>query len=173
MSGSMPFDYATPYSQPPPVRRSRGLIGWLIFVGVAVILFALLRQPRSQSNTIPLSDFYAQMTSGNVAKVAIDEDDIEGSFRTPTNLGGTPILNFRTYLPPGSSGFLTQMLLQASPPIVVQAEPANTFLTGFVLPFIPWILILGFIWFLVSRNARRQAATRPPMPVVIVNPEAK
>ena len=173
MSGPTPLDYAGPHWQPPPVRRSRGLIGWLIFVGLAIVLFAFLRQSRPQSNTIPLSDFYAQMTSGNVARVAIDEDAIEGRFRTSANLGGTPILNFRTYLPPGSSGFLTQLLLQASPPVVVQAAPTNTFLTGFILPFIPWILILGFIWFLVSRNARRQSAPRPPMRVVIVNPEAK
>lgn len=170
MSGPTPLDYAAPHSQPPPVRRSRGLIGWLIFVGLAVVLFAFLRQSRPQINTISLSDFYAQMKSGNVATVAIDEDTVEGRFRTPANVGSTPILKFRTYMPPGSTGFLTQMLLESSPPIIVETEPTNGFVSNFLLPFIPWILILGFIWFIVSRNSRRE---RPPMPVIIVNPEAR
>lgn len=166
MSRPISLDYST---RPPSSPSGRKLLGWLIFVGVVVMLFALLRQSNPQQQTISLSDFHAQLTSGNVAKVRIDEDRIEGTFKTPARVGTAPILNFRTYIPRGSVGFMTQLLL----PIVVNAEPANSLLNNFILPFIPWILILGFIWFFVFRSSRRQGTQRTPMPVVIVNPEAR
>jgi ATP-dependent Zn protease len=170
MSGPISLDYA---SKPPASRSGRKLLGWLIFVGVALMVFALLRQSNSQHTTISLSDFYAQMTSGNVAKVVIDEDRIEGDFKSPARLSGTAVLNFRTYIPPGSAGTMTQLLLQATPPIVVHVEPPNSVLNNFVLPIIPWILILGFIWFFVFRNLRRWGAQGSPVPPAIVNPEAR
>lgn len=172
MSEPMPLGYATP--QPPRPRRrfSRGLLGWLIFVGVAAVLFAQLRQSNHQYTPIPLSDFYGQVKAGNVAKLVISEDSIEGYFRTPVTFGPTSVLNFQTNLPLGATGTITQMLLQASPTIVIQAEPTNPFLSNFALPFIPWVLILGFIWFFVFRKSRN-AAQRLPTPVVIVNPEVR
>lgn len=171
MSGPISLDYA---SKPPASRSGRKLLGWLIFVGVAVIVFVLLRQSNSpQPATIPLSDFYAQLTSGNVAKVAIDEDSIEGNFKSPIKVEGAAVQNFRTYIPAGSSGTMTQLLLQATPPVVVRVLPPNSLLNNFILPFVPWILILGFLWFTVFPRLRGQGAQRPLMPSAIVNPEAR
>jgi ATP-dependent Zn protease len=155
------------------MQLSRGLLGWLIFVGVAAVLFAFLRQAHSNDTPITLSDFYAELKAGNVAKVGIDDDSINGSFRTAVNTGGRPVLSFRANLPPGASGVITRMVLEASPPVVVQSAPTNAVLTNVILPFIPWLLILLFIWFFVFRNLRRNAAQGVPTPVVIVNPEGQ
>ena len=38
---------------------------------------------------------------------------------------------------------------------------------------VTWLLILAFIWFFVFRQLRKNAAARTPMPVIIVNPEAR
>lgn len=176
MSGPMPLGYATPAPPKPSSRFGRGLLGWLIFVGVAALLFALLKQSNSQDTSLALSDFYSQVKAGNVARVSIDADSVEGQLRSRTMLGGLSVLNFRTSLPTGTGatwGF-TQWLLDASPPTtVVRAEPTNNLLTNFVLPFIPWLLILAFIWFFVFRQLRKSGAQRSPMPVVIVSPEGR
>lgn len=176
MSGPMPLGYATPAPPKPSSRFGRGLLGWLIFVGVAALLFALLRQSDSQYTSLALSDFYSQVKAGNVARVSIDADSVEGQLRSRTMLGGLSVLDFRTSLPAGtgSSWGFTQWLLDASPPTtVVQAEPTNGILSNIILPLIPWILILGFLWFFVFRQLRKNGAQRQPMPLVTVNSEGR
>jgi len=42
----------------------------------------------------------------------------------------------------------------ATPPPPPAAPPPESFFVAFVLPFIPWVLIFGFIWFFVFRQMR-------------------
>lgn len=174
MSGPTPLEYVTPPSRQPGARPARGLLGWIIFVGVAAILFAFLRQSGSQYAPITLSDFYHQAKEGNIADALIGEDSIQGHFRTQVALGGAPIANYRVYIPTGTTAMFTQTLLEMAPPAVVRAEPTNTFLGNVVLPLVPWVLILGFIWLFVLRPFRRNAARQGPVPAVTVaDPEAR
>lgn len=171
-----PLDYA---SAPPPgpvrIRFGRGLVGWLIFVAVAALLFVWLKQGNPGQPTIALSDFYKQLNNNNVSMISIDGDAVEGVLRRPVSLGGVNVVRFRADLPAGTAGnwTFTQFLLETSPATTIRAATTNNVLTNFVLPFIPWLLIVAFIWFFVFRQLRKNTAARTPMPVIIVNPEAR
>ena len=167
-----PLPYATP--QIPP-RRWGKWIGWMVFVGIAALLLVLLKQQRPAYQAIPLSNFTEQLEQGNVSKVVIDGDELTGTLVTPCQIGGVTIRVYRTYLPAGSAGSwtFTEWLLAHRNGAVVRAEPNNNVLTNFVLPFIPWLLILVFIWFFVFRQLRSQLAQKQPMPVIVVNPEQR
>ena len=128
---------------PPPKRVRRGLFGWLPLVGFA-------------------------------SKVMLDGDEISGQFRSPVRVGAAVVSVFRTHLPAdvGHNWTFTQWLLENSPNAEIRAAPSNSILTNFILPFIPWLLILAFIWFFVFRQLRRNSVQpKQPTPVIIVNPE--
>lgn len=166
---TQPLSYATPIV-PSPKRSRRGLIIWLSVLGVLALLFIALKQQSPGTLAVPLSTFYAEVRHGNISRLAIDGDEIIGQFRKPILVSGSTVAAFHTFLPEdaGRTWMFSQWLLENSPNTVVVAEPANNLLTNFILPFIPWVLILGFIWFFVFRALRR---TKQPTPVIIVNPE--
>jgi len=169
-----PLSYATPPAAP-PWRLGRGLIGWLLFVGVAALLFVWLKQQRPATHTIALSDFSDQLERANVSRVIVDGDELSGTLNAPRVIGGRMITNFRTYLPSGAGGSwpFTQWLLANRNGATIRAEPNNNLLTNFVLPFIPWLLILLCIWFFVFRQLRSQSNPTQPVPVMVVNPEGR
>ena len=95
------------------------------------------------------------------------------SFRRPVSLNGAAsVVGFRTFLPQGigEDWKFTQSLLEASPGTLVRGTPGSA-VNNFLLPMIPWLMILGFIWLFVVRPLRKNNNPRRPMPVVIVNPE--
>jgi ATP-dependent Zn protease len=161
--------YATP-AAPRTIRFGRGLLGWLLFVAVAFLVFMWLKRQSPAYNTVPFSDFYDELMAGNVSRIIIDDNEITGRFTAPHRTGGQVVTSFRTYLPSGVSGSwpFFQWVMENRRGATVAAEPNNNILVNFILPFIPWLLILAFIWFFVFRTLRNRQ--NQPMPVVVVNP---
>jgi cell division protease FtsH len=141
------------------MKFGRGLLGWLIFVGVAAMLFALLRASNQASATIGLSDFNRELNATNIEKVTIDEAELDGKLIHERLIGSQKVSNFRVYTTPamGTWEFVRDVLAKMDKTGDVRAEPTNNILTNFILPFIPWLLILGFIWFFVFRQLRNSA----------------
>src|SRR5437016_8622789 len=95
----------TPY----PIREAsifsfrRGLVGWALFVGVAIMLFVLLRQQSGPAYDLSLSEFATEYGNYNVKSVLVEGDEIHGEFITaPKHSNG--LLRFRTILPQGTGG---------------------------------------------------------------------
>ncbi|MGH7214897.1 MAG: ATP-dependent metallopeptidase FtsH/Yme1/Tma family protein, partial [Tepidisphaeraceae bacterium] len=102
----------------PPTRRSgrspagnggmrfgRGLFGWVLFIGLAVMLFMLLNHKQKQFTPIALSDFKNALVDKKVAKLTIEGDDVTGEFKVKEPLGPQqqPISHFRTPFPTNTS----------------------------------------------------------------------
>ncbi|HEY2587627.1 MAG TPA: ATP-dependent zinc metalloprotease FtsH [Tepidisphaeraceae bacterium] len=141
------------------MKFGRGLLGWLIFVAVAALLFVWLKQANPGAATISLSDFYQQVNTANIEKLTIDDAELDGKLKKATVLGTQSVTNFRVYIPPqmGTWDFVRDVLKQIGGSADVRAEPTNNILMNFILPFIPWLLILAFIWFFVFRQLRNSA----------------
>ena len=174
MTQGAPLDYATPLPTPPRrIRLTGGLLGWLIFVAFVALVFTWLKQSTPGVPAVPLSTFFAEVKSHNLTSVEIDGDEIAGKFAAPITFGGARVYRFRTELPAGTGGnwAFTQWLLENSPATDVRAMPTNGVLNNFILPLVPWVMILAFIWFFVFRQLRNRGTK--PMQVVLVNPEAR
>jgi len=164
------LDYATP--MPRPRLFARGVFGWVLFIGLAVMLFVLLKTSQANVADISLDNFEQQLLSNNVSSVRLDADELTGFFVTPPR--GLPgMTKFRATLPQGLSGnwSFVEWLLDNRGPATITATNSQNVLLQVILPFIPWLLIFGAVWFFLFRQLRKNAGHAPrPTPVVIVDP---
>jgi ATP-dependent Zn protease len=150
---TQPFDFPPYRGNVPPRRIGKGIFGWIVFIGLAAMLVALMYgHSAGAQRTIPLSEFRTQMASHNVQEITIDGDEITGVMKNP---GGDKV-GFRTEVPTGTSSnwaFTQWMLDQSSATITV--KNTSSVLSNLILPLVPWVLIFGFIWFFVFRRLRK------------------
>jgi len=142
------------------MRFGRGLLGWLLFVAVAALLFVWLKQQSPGSTTISLNAFWQQVEHTNIEKMVVDADEVQGKLKVEQLINGQHVTSFKTNLPGGTSQnwqFTKDLLDKTGATTDIRAEPTNNILVNFILPFIPWLLILAFIWFFVFRQLRNSA----------------
>src|SRR4051812_44747626 len=141
----------------------KGLFGWILFIGIAVMLFMLLQKGQSQYANIALSDFQEKLQQDKVARVVIEGSTITGEFTVPETIRGMSIRSFRTQIPNESANWpFMEWLLRNRGNAVINVENNHNLLVNIIVPLIPWVLIFGFIWFFVFRQLRKQSQPRIP-----------
>ena len=151
-------------------RRGRSLLGWVLFIGLAIMLFFLLshRERMKEVESIPLSDFKVMLDRGEIASVVVQRNELTGELAQPTAGNRT---HFRTPLPEGLSSnwqFL-QWLLDHRRDADVSVRNDDNMLINILLPLVPWLLIFGFIWFFVFRQLRRAHASEQQTQTILVS----
>ena len=150
------------------LRFRNGLFGWLVFIGLAVMLVILVQQLQEAGHRDPWSNSRTSSTikdpqtgketnKGLIEAMKIENDEVSGKFHEPQTIDGAQGHSFsrpssRPASSPPARGSL--WLLDHAGNAKVEAENGNSFLLQFVVPLIPWILIFGFIWFFVFRQLR-------------------
>jgi len=153
----------TPGANNPGMKFGRGLVGWILFIGLAVMVVLLLNNNRKAFAPIALDKFKSMLLEGKIKSVLIESDDITGDFNIDEPVGprGALMGKFRTSVPAGSSmdfAFTRWVLDNAQDKNTeVKAENNQSLLLNILLPIIPWLLIFGFIWFFVFRQLRNSA----------------
>lgn len=167
-------EYASRGAEPPRFRR--GLLGWVLFIGLAVMLFLVLQTKNSQWARIPLSEAYTQLEKGNVAEVVLDRDSLR--LRLIATTGNLNSVHCQADLPQGigTQWSFVNWLMENRKTAVVRVDNNQNLLLDLLLPVVPWLLIFAFVWFFIFRQLRqsaRQQQDPKPLPVYIVNPEQK
>ncbi len=143
------------------MKVGRGLFGWVLFVGLAVVLFSILVKSGRSATSIDISELKRQFADKNVQSVVVDGDTIRGNFTVPQTLAGpTKVQSFRTEVPAGSQPWdVLKWVLDQSEVggTTVKVENNTSLLTSLIVPIIPWILFLAVIWFFVFRQLRNSA----------------
>jgi cell division protease FtsH len=142
----------------PGLRFGRGLFGWVLAVGVVIMLITLM-QMKGKAPTISLSELTNQLKENNVQSVMIDGDEVEGKLIAPKVIGTDKVTDFRTPIGPNatSNWDFTAWLLANRGEAEVKVDNNQNLLINMLLPLIPWVLIFGFIWFFVFRQLRNSA----------------
>ena len=157
------FPQQPPLQYPPPgpagqgagMRFGRGLFGWVLFLGLAVMLFMILNKNEGAFKPMPLDDFVSRLERKEINSVVIEGDEIRG--HTDDGRG------YRTALPAGLAGnwsFIQWLLATSKGTASVEVRNPNNLVINILLPLIPWLLIFAFIWFFVFRQLRRSAQTQ-------------
>jgi cell division protease FtsH len=142
----------------PSVKMSRNLVSWLVLLGLAMLLVALLQQAMPAYQQVSISEFDALVHDENVKSLVIKEDSvIEGLKKHPgENELVTAPLQFRVAYPREAidNDFLTRIVEAVRKGGGdVKYEKQNQYVI-LLLSLLPWILFFGVIYFFIFRQLR-------------------
>lgn len=133
-----------------------GLLIWLLLgLAVASVIWGPLRNLLNDRTRIDYSAFRRQVQAGNVERVTVIGQRIEGQLRKPakreTAEGGTvEYMEFLTFLPSFGDEKLLSMLEAQG--VEVETQPESGFsLTDILLNLLPLVLMIGFGYLIFSR----------------------
>jgi cell division protease FtsH len=141
----------------PPMRMNRGAFGWLMIVGLALILIMIFSRGMNGAQEITYTALETHLTNGNVERLEIRYDE------------GTAIATLRKAEPnfntkkvkvvlPGdlakSEAFMRKVE-SARPPVDVEFKHNQNIWLTVLVQMLPWILIFGLIWFFFLRQLRQ------------------
>ena len=140
----------------PKIKMSRNVVSWLILLGLAMVLVALLQQTFQAAVPISITEFDSLVKSNRVKELMIREDGSLELKRVPAE-GDLPGKDhFKVEYPPGAidKPFLDEVVLSvrdAGGKVIYQKQ--NQFVL-LLVGMLPWILIFGFVWFFIFRQLR-------------------
>jgi cell division protease FtsH len=143
------------------MRMSRGVMSWIGFVLIALLIVMVVTQSYTPPKSISINQFWNEAKAGSYQKITIGDDDITGVYAggaqgQPT--GPNARREFRveyntlTRLPE-----LEEKLRQVCPTTEILYKPSNQPIINMLLGIVPWLLIFAFIWFFVFRQLRASA----------------
>src|SRR4051794_27072383 len=137
-----------------------GLLGWLLFIGLAVMLVMLVQRSKGTATTIPINEFLDNLRDNKVERMVVEDPEITGTLnegaKTPS-AGTKTVTNFKVIFPETwlrSGGFKEILDASRNKQVRIDAENNNSILQQLIILMIPWLLIFGFIWFFVFRQLR-------------------
>ena len=130
------------------MRFGRGVLGWVVFIGLALLIVYMLQMNKQSYTKIGESELFSHMA--DVQSIEIDTDEVNGAFMKPITVpdvhGNTAtVANFNVQLQPGESSdwaFHEKLLNAPGHPAFRNVNNQN-FLLTILAPFIPWLLVLG------------------------------
>jgi len=145
----------------PPIKITRGGLSWLIFLGLALAMIALLSKSYQKPTNLTIDQFFAKLDNRDIAEIVLKDEAITGKLRSTTGQKpGTP-LDFEVPYPPKAidSRFMENLTSKAQKAgTSLRWETSDNFLIQVLVPLVPWLLIFGFIWFFVFRQLRNTAS---------------
>ena len=126
----------------------------ILVYGLVVMALVLMGQrflnQSDQSEEIDLTVFEEAVRSGAVAEVTVLErsNAVEGALKEGRSSGSVPG-EFRVLYPAEYEGALTELLLANEVKVVIDPEPPGFW--GVLLSFLPWLLIFGFMIFVIMQ----------------------
>src|SRR6266487_3802353 len=150
-----------PGGQTPQQRPSSSLNRWLLLiVGILLIVYVVnWFNSANQSNNAPqqtelsYTQFYNQINNENVKSATlVGQTDITGTLKTA--VGGHT--QYHVYQLPNGDPELPQKLIASGATVNYQAPPDNTFWLSMLINFLPWIFLIGAIFFFSRRATQGQ-----------------
>ncbi len=138
----------------PKLKMSRGVVSWLVFIGVALMLLVMLNNAGGRAKLISIDEFWTRAGNGEIDKIVLRDDSITGEFRSTQGAAPSQPTNFELLYPPNAiDDAFVNRLLRESPNAKISREPKSIWVS-IMVTLLPWFLILAFIWFVVFRQLR-------------------
>jgi cell division protease FtsH len=109
-----------------------------------------------QASTISYTQYTQELERGNISKVTIQAGKtITGDFRSGVRVGNHDVKKFNVRLPVENSPDEVKKLLDKK--VAIDAEEAKPSFAGFLITFLPYLLLIG-IWFFIFRQMQQGGA---------------
>ncbi|HUW82495.1 MAG TPA: ATP-dependent zinc metalloprotease FtsH [Phycisphaerae bacterium] len=137
-----------------PMRLSRGVLGWIVFIGCALLLVMLLTSNMQKRRQLTFNEFLTYVKNDQLESVQIKEDLIVGMLKPEAREGQPPDaqLSFEVRSFPQLIPTVVEELRKTDAEFKVQAG-GNLFVQ-LLVSLLPWVLIFAFIWFFIFRQIR-------------------
>jgi len=137
-----------------PMRLSRGVLGWIVFIGCALLLVMLLTSNMQKRRQLTFNEFLTYVKNGQLESVQIKEDLIVGRLKPEAREGQAPDaqLTFEVRSFPQLIPTVVEELRNTDAEFEVQTG-ANLFVQ-LLVNLLPWVLIFAVIWFFIFRQIR-------------------
>ena len=149
----MPPTMPTPPKKPANWgRASKTIAFWLIVILIPVLLLQYAGGGRNDAPEINYTRYRQEVDRGNVARVTIQGGDVVlGEFNAPQTIGqaARPAKRFSVRLPgPVTDGEVARL---TSKNVEIAAKEPRASVTGMLIGFLPYLLLLGF-WIFLFRQ---------------------
>jgi len=101
-----------------------------------------------QFTEISYNTFVEQANMGNLDSLVVTDGEATGTFKQSVNIGNRQVKNFRIYLPFKDERLFRELVESG---VVVKFKPRQIWM-DVIISYLPWILILVFLWFLMFRQ---------------------
>ncbi|MCC6239963.1 MAG: ATP-dependent zinc metalloprotease FtsH [Phycisphaerales bacterium] len=140
------------------MRFGRGLFGWVLFIGLAIMLFLLLQQQSTARTEIGASDFWHKLDRGEVVKLVIEGNEAHGELRETQGTREFRVkLSNETVVSDRLQKEIRDRAVASGTNTRIDLKDSSNLFINILIPLIPWLLIFGFIWFFVFRQLRNSA----------------
>jgi cell division protease FtsH len=148
-----------PGSQPPqpPTRFNRNVFSWLLIIGVAILIAVVISQAQNKAAEKKWGEFVAIITTKDVLDtekgIVIHDDRAVAHINTDAPGAPSDSRIAFTFSQQTKDEWIEK--LQAIEHVVpyISEAPSSGLLQG-LLYFLPWLLVLGVIWFILFRAVR-------------------
>jgi cell division protease FtsH len=127
------------------------IVSLLIWGGLLLLGFLALQYLTIQSvqfAEISYNTFVEQANVGNLDSLVVMDGEATGTFKQSVNIGNRQVKNFRIYLPFKDERLFRDLVESG---VVVKFKPRQIWM-DVIISYLPWILILVFLWFLMFRQ---------------------
>jgi cell division protease FtsH len=120
--------------------------GGLLLLGFLALQFLTIQSV--QFTEISYNTFVEQANVGNLDSLVVMDGEATGTFKQSVNIGNRQVRNFRIYLPFKDERLFRDLVESG---VVVKFKPRQIWM-DVIISYLPWILILVFLWFLMFRQ---------------------
>ena len=146
------------------MRFGRGVFGWVLFIGVAILLFLYINNQGARVTDVnDINLFYAMLDDGHIKSLKIVGDDVYGEFdkdHAYHTQDGKTITSFKQSFPMAQTSqfeFLKKLVYtdqNQRRAFTVANENSNNLLLNILIPFVPWVIVFVIIWFIFIRQLK-------------------
>lgn len=143
------------------MRVSRGAFGWLVILGLAMLLLFMLNRGVGAAYEITVSAFWTHVSNRNVESVVIKETGITGKFRNPPPSAPSGVRAFECAYPIAAQNFediRKEIERQSNGTTDVKYQATNSLWISMLITTVPWLIVFGVIFFLFMRQLRQAGA---------------
>ena len=143
-----------------PPRMSRGAFSWLLMLGAVLIMLLMFQRNMNSHPEVSNTDFKTYLRNGDVTSITVTSDNsMTVKLRRKLPELGTDTVRVRRSGLVSDFYHFDQMVEKEAPNKVAVWDKSDRgmFMT-FFLPMLPWLFLLGLLWFFIFRQLRQSGA---------------
>ncbi len=152
--GQRPKNQQDPQRPNGPNMRmpSRGVVSWMIFLAMALLLVVMLTQGMKQPRKVSISEFETYVDNHDIQSLIIKGEFISGTLKPNERFATEEQREFEVLYGPVDAEWIAKLHKRLPGVEITREQPS--YLVEILISILPWLFIFLFIWFFVFRQIR-------------------